>query len=572
VNSGGVTLGNGGDAITFDGGVTSNASTTTINGTLATSNDDATFGSITLAGDTVINTGTGVGDISIATITGGTKNLQLISGSGTTTVSGGATGLGTVTLQEDAATSTGNVAFQAGLTAAAITTFARPYAVTLQGGTTTITNASTFLNTSSLTVGSAGDTSTFSNGLTAATQSAVNLAGVIEATDTPISLGDITLTANTTIGSGTGAINIASATTPSAFSLNLGNASQTGTVTFTGNASLNNSSLNAAAGAFDMALGGPTNTIGSGTFLNTGSLTVGTAGGTSTFSNGLTAVTQSAVKLTGLIQTTGTQSYGKPVNATANTTLSAIGMISFASTLNTDGNLTLNTNGGNLTLGTDTMIRGSLSANTNNGAISQLGPLTVQGSTTLSTGNGNITLMNRDNIFAKVPLTISSTGAIQIYPCSATVSCTSLLTSQIQQAILETNTGLNQNRQITSFHSNPYQATIGESVGPQKANFAVQTQRNERYVMGQSSLQINAGKDVCLSVDGCSNQDLIVPGNPTETPQLPGERRLSIRGIDQQMILPKADILLKAAENLGKAYNTTKAHLQTLTHWLQSQR
>jgi len=48
-SSGGVALGNSsGDVITFDGGVTSTASTTTINGTVATSGDPATFGAITL--------------------------------------------------------------------------------------------------------------------------------------------------------------------------------------------------------------------------------------------------------------------------------------------------------------------------------------------------------------------------------------------------------------------------------------------------------------------------------------------------------------------------------------------
>jgi hypothetical protein len=59
-------------------------------------------GNLTLLGANVLlSTGTGGGNIQIASITGGGNDLQLISGSGTTTVTGAATGLGTVTIQGD---------------------------------------------------------------------------------------------------------------------------------------------------------------------------------------------------------------------------------------------------------------------------------------------------------------------------------------------------------------------------------------------------------------------------------------------------------------------------------------
>jgi len=72
-------------------------------------------------------------------------------------------------------------------------------------------------------------------------------------------------------------------------SLTLGNPSQTGAATISGDVSLTIGFLNSAAGRFDVTLGGSTNSVFGSTFANTGSLTIGTAGGTSSFGSGLTA-------------------------------------------------------------------------------------------------------------------------------------------------------------------------------------------------------------------------------------------------------------------------------------------
>ena len=55
-NTGGVTLGNGGDVFLFDGGLTSTASTTTVNGTVRTSGDAVLLGAVTLTGNSVVDT------------------------------------------------------------------------------------------------------------------------------------------------------------------------------------------------------------------------------------------------------------------------------------------------------------------------------------------------------------------------------------------------------------------------------------------------------------------------------------------------------------------------------------
>jgi hypothetical protein len=65
-NTDGVTLGNGeGDSTTFAGGVTSTAGPTTVHGTVSTTNTGATFGALTLGGNSVISTGAGAGNIQI---------------------------------------------------------------------------------------------------------------------------------------------------------------------------------------------------------------------------------------------------------------------------------------------------------------------------------------------------------------------------------------------------------------------------------------------------------------------------------------------------------------------------
>jgi len=358
-NTGGLAFGDGGDTITFTGGVTVASTTATINGTVATTGTAASLGDITLAGNSVIDA---TGGISVAMITGGGFDLQLISGNADSTIRSDATGLGTVTLMSNVP-STGLVWFQNALVATDIVTFAQGYRVRLaDSGTTTITNATKFLNTGTLRIGNVGTLATFTGGLdTTAGPSSTTTAGTIATTNTALTLGAAQLFADTTLISGSGAITVGSVSTPAGLILTLGNASQTGTATVTGNVSLAAGILEAAAGAFDVVLGGSTNTIGSGTFLNTGSLTVGTAGGTSTFGSGLTAKTQSAVNLAGVIEATNSPIALGDITLLANTTIRA----------------------GSGTIGTGAVSQGFGTYTLTLGSASQTGDITLGGNLTL---------------------------------------------------------------------------------------------------------------------------------------------------------------------------------------------
>jgi hypothetical protein len=80
-------------------------------------------------------------------------------------------------------------------------------------------------------------------------------------------------------------------------------------------------------------------------------------------------------------------------------------------TVNTAGNLTLNSNGA-LNLGTST-VGGNLVANSGNGNNTQTGALSVVGTTGLSAGTGSITLNSVNNNFGGVVTTVGNTISIQ---------------------------------------------------------------------------------------------------------------------------------------------------------------
>jgi hypothetical protein len=83
VNNGGVILGDGGDAFTFNGGLTSSASTTTLAASVTTSADNVALGAVTLAGNTSLSTAGGsvsanaINGASTLTTTLGAGNLTL---------------------------------------------------------------------------------------------------------------------------------------------------------------------------------------------------------------------------------------------------------------------------------------------------------------------------------------------------------------------------------------------------------------------------------------------------------------------------------------------------------------
>ncbi len=184
LNTGGLTLGNGGDSLTFDGGLSTTAVTggTTVNGDIITSNDQIDFGAVTLGGASVIDSAGAI--INITSVTGAGNTLGLDGGAtGAITVSGavdnillltvtdsasmtfaGTVGAGTsgaVTLTNTA----GTVSFQNNTDITTLTTTGQGYNLSFTGTATSISNTAVFNNTGTLTLGNAGDTLTFPGGL-----------------------------------------------------------------------------------------------------------------------------------------------------------------------------------------------------------------------------------------------------------------------------------------------------------------------------------------------------------------------------------------------------------------------
>ena len=117
-------------------------------------------------------------------------DLTLISGTGTTTVTGavGAGGqIGTLTLQSNTGTETGAMTFNGNVTAAALTTFAQAYSVALNEDAT-IAADTNFLNTAGVTLGNlADDNLSFAGGL-GSVAGATTAAGTISTTNTDIDI------------------------------------------------------------------------------------------------------------------------------------------------------------------------------------------------------------------------------------------------------------------------------------------------------------------------------------------------------------------------------------------------
>jgi hypothetical protein len=134
-NTGGVTLGNGGDIALFAGGVSSTASTTTINGTVRTSGDTVTFGTTTIAGASSIDT-TNAGaspaggsvTLGATTATPTTATLTIDAGTG-----GGVTLYAQVTVQSFTVSNSGTISAQ-GISTTAGTS--GPISLTAQNGIT----------------------------------------------------------------------------------------------------------------------------------------------------------------------------------------------------------------------------------------------------------------------------------------------------------------------------------------------------------------------------------------------------------------------------------------------------
>jgi hypothetical protein len=350
LNTGSVTLGDGaGDSLTFNGGLTSTApSLTRLAGTIATSDDPATFGKVFLDAATTVSTGT-AGTTFSGTLDGG--QTLAVNTSGTTTFGGavgGTTALTSLTTDKggttainggtvktsgadgqvynDAVTLGANTVLDAA--AGAIT-----FATTLDGvyrldanttGTTTFNGAvGSKLALTHLETNNGGTTAI--NGGSVTTDSA----------DSQVYNDAVTLGANTLLDAGNGGITFAT-TLDGAFTLN---ANTTGTTTFNG------------------ALGGTTALVS-----------------LSTNKGGTTAINGGSVKTSG----SDGQVYSDAVTLGANTVLdAAAGAITFATTL--DGAFTFAAN--------------TAGATTFNGAVGGTTALT-----SLATNKGGTTAINGGSV------------------------------------------------------------------------------------------------------------------------------------------------------------------------------
>ena len=211
------------DLETNGGDLTVNASNVGIEREIVTDGGDVEINAdVTLGGDVTIDTGPGAGNINlIGAVTGGGNDLRLISGSGSITASAALSGIGELSLQEDAATSTGAVVFHDDVTADTLTTFAQPYDVAFLGSSTTITSGTVFNNAGVVTIGDAvadmfngdgvvADGSTLGGDSTIVGNLRVNDGGTIAPGN---SVGRINITGNLTLDPGaTFVAEVASAT------------------------------------------------------------------------------------------------------------------------------------------------------------------------------------------------------------------------------------------------------------------------------------------------------------------------------------------------------------------------
>jgi hypothetical protein len=436
-NTGNLTLGDAvGDTTAFTNGVTATApSQVNIAGTISSGagkgislgstvvTDDATIdGNASTVGlsATTVNDGKtltlGSGDADAITVlsisgTGGTSNVTFNStddvavtgaiggGIGTlkVTQSGGVTfgdtvGAATVTLTD----TTGTITFGGALTATTLTTAAQDYNLELNGGGT-ITNAVTFKNTGNLTLGDAvGDTTAFTNGVTATAPSQVNIAGTISSgAGKGISLGSTVVTDDATIDGNASTVGLSATTVNDGKTLTLGSgdADAITVLSISGTGGTSNVTFNSTDDvAVTGAIGGGIGTLkvtqsGGVTFGDTvgaATVTLTDTTGTITFGGALTATTL----------TTAAQDYNLELNGGATITNAVTFKNTGALTLgDAVGDTTTFTGGVTATAPSQVNIAGTVAATDNAITIGDAGtPIVLTDDVTLDAGKGSITL------------------------------------------------------------------------------------------------------------------------------------------------------------------------------------
>ena len=376
LNTGTLALGSVLGTQTYTGGLNAAGATkptmSTLKGTINTTNTAMVFGPVTLGDNTTLTTNatSSAGSMILGAVTLGNYTLTLQTGIGSGTSAANITGttvsgLGALALQNIG----GTASFSGAVSPATLTVASSVNNAAFTGTASTITNAVTFSNTGTLTLGQDGGVQTYTGGLIATAPSTVTLNGTINTTNTALTLNAFTLgsavTLNANSSDSTGLIKVGTITGASqnlTFASGYISAYSGSSIAIA--SSVNNVTLTAATGTVNHQI----------TFSNTGTLTLGTAGGTQTYAGGLIATGVSGlVTLKGTINTTNTAMVFGPVTLGDNTTLttnatsSAGSMILGAVTL---GNYTL-------TLQTGT-VSGTSAANITGTTVSGLGALALQ--------------------------------------------------------------------------------------------------------------------------------------------------------------------------------------------------
>jgi autotransporter-associated beta strand protein len=374
------------------------------------------------------------GSITVASITGtsgGSASNVVINTTGAVNVTGGiATDIGTLTITSAGDTtfggavtvatvvitnSTGTVSFNNVLTANTLTTNSNAYNLAINANGSTITNAVTFSNTGTVSLGVTGGAQTYVGGITATAPSSTILKGNINSTNTSLTFGSITLAADTVLtsnatstdgditvgaitgsshsltlstGAGVSGADVSGTSFSGTGSLNLENIG--GTASFTGAISVPNLSI--ANSVNNVSLTGSGGTISNlVTFHNPGTLTLGASGNTQTYSAGIAATAPSSISTAGTLIFGGNTTLGdlnSSINLSAATTLSA----SSGATVTVNGevqstntNLTITGSGNSLISSVIALGTGSLTKN-GAGDLTLSGANTYTGGTTVSAG------------------------------------------------------------------------------------------------------------------------------------------------------------------------------------------
>ncbi|SVB65384.1 uncharacterized protein METZ01_LOCUS218238, partial [marine metagenome] len=379
-NTGTLNLGNAsGDTFVFDAGLTeSTTGTVTLAGSIDSTNDDITFGAITLATATTIDTNATdtTGDIIIGAVTGSNNSLTL----DTTTSTGSAdiTFNGDINLGTGALTVTGDVVLGANVSVTA----------TPSSGIGIRFNDA--INADSA---SSNDRTLTLNAGTAATIFALGNVGASEA------LAGLTVTQSND-ASFTGSVDVSDSNSGT---ITLTDTTDGADITFSG--AVTADTFTTAAQGYDIFLNGDATFANAVTFQNTGTLDLGDAtSDTLTFNGGLTESTSGTVTIDGAIVssddaiTFGAINLGQDLSVTSAGGAITIGAITSSSARD----VTITSSGGS----TNTVTLSTLSGGNMN-------TIAVTGSTSV-TLNGNITTNNSSGNSVTITGTTINTGAITI--------------------------------------------------------------------------------------------------------------------------------------------------------------